>query len=221
MSTATATGLEAFYARLAAVGVLPVVVLERPEDAAPLARALIAGGLPAAEVTFRTSAAEEAIRIMSDEGGLLLGAGTIVRPDQAEAAVDAGAQFIVSPGWSDQVFAACRASGVPLVPGTATASDIQRAVEHQVEVVKFFPAETAGGLAAIKALSAPFGNVRFVPTGGITMQSAPGYLADEAVLAVGGSWMVPGALIRSGNWAEITRHSAAAVAMVAKGRTAG
>lgn len=209
---------EALYERLGKLGVLPVLTVERAEDAAPLARALRAGGLVAAEVTFRTPSAAEVMRIMADEG-LLVGAGTVLRAEQVELAVGSGAQFVVSPGWSDKVFEASREQEVPHVPGVATASEIQAALEHGVDVVKFFPAEAMGGIGIIRALAAPFGDVRFVPTGGISEETAPGYLEHPAILAVGGSWMVPVALVRDRNWVEITRLSAATVASVAKART--
>jgi 2-dehydro-3-deoxyphosphogluconate aldolase / (4S)-4-hydroxy-2-oxoglutarate aldolase len=193
------------------VRIVPVVVLDRVQDAAPLAQALLAGGLPMAEVTFRTAAAEESIRIMSELPELTVGAGTVLTPDQVQQAVDAGAKFVVSPGFSASVVAACRERNVPVISGVATATEIQMALDEGLDTVKLFPAEAVGGLATLRALSAPFPGVRFVPTGGITQDSAVGYLANPAVVAVGGSWMVTPQLIASGDFAEVTRRAAAAV----------
>lgn len=190
---------------------LPVVVLHELSDAVPLADALIAGGLPIAEVTFRTPVAESAIRAMAADSDLLVGAGTVVRPDQVDRAADAGARFVVSPGLSAAVVQRCRDLGLCVVPGIATATELQAALELGVDFVKFFPAETCGGSAAVKALAAPFAGVRFVPTGGIGPDQLAGYLAVPAVAAVGGSWMVAPRLLADRNFTEITRLTAAAV----------
>jgi 2-dehydro-3-deoxyphosphogluconate aldolase/(4S)-4-hydroxy-2-oxoglutarate aldolase len=190
---------------------LPVVVLRDAADAAPLADALLAGGLPVAEITFRTPAAEAALRALSARDDLLLGAGTVVHPDQAERAADAGAKFVVTPGLSARVVARCLDLGLTVIPGVATATELVAALDLGIDLVKFFPAETSGGLAAVKALSAPFPDVRFVPTGGIGPEHLESYLAHPSVLAVGGSWMVSPKLIAERNFAEVTRLTAAAV----------
>lgn len=221
MSASVSTGphtADAVHDQLRQLGIIPVLTIERVEDAAPLARALAAGGLRAVEVTLRTPAALRALEVMATEGGLLVGAGTVLNAEQVSTAVDSGARFVVSPGWSEAVLLSCRERGVPFLPGTATASEVQRALEHGVDVVKFFPAEAMGGLRTIQALAAPFSTVRFVPTGGISEQTASAYLGCRSVLAVGGSWMVPADLIRAGDWAAITRLSEAAVAVVARAR---
>jgi 2-dehydro-3-deoxyphosphogluconate aldolase/(4S)-4-hydroxy-2-oxoglutarate aldolase len=199
---------------LAATRLLPVVVIQRASDAEPLAEALVQGGLPSAEVTMRTDAALEALRIMADRHDLVVGAGTVVRPDQVAAAVAAGARYVVSPGFSAAVGRECVQQGVPFIPGVATATEILRAVDHGIDVVKFFPAEAAGGARAVRAMAAPFAQVRFVPTGGVTAETLGSYLALRQVLAVGGSWMVAPELIaaaRFGRIAELTREAVALV----------
>jgi 2-dehydro-3-deoxyphosphogluconate aldolase/(4S)-4-hydroxy-2-oxoglutarate aldolase len=185
----TLTGAD-FVAVLQGIRVVPVVVIERVADAEPLARALVAGGLPCAEVTFRTAAAQEAIAAMAGVDGMLVGAGTVTRAELVTASRDAG---------------------VPGITGAATATEIQMALDEGLDTVKLFPAEAVGGLATLRALSAPFPGVRFVPTGGITQDSAADYLANPSVVAVGGSWMVTPQLIASGDFAEVTRRAAAAV----------
>jgi 2-dehydro-3-deoxyphosphogluconate aldolase / (4S)-4-hydroxy-2-oxoglutarate aldolase len=195
---------------------VPVIVVEDEASAAPLADALVAGGLRCAEVTFRTSAAQAALRVMAADGRLLVGAGTVVTPDQADAAVESGAAFIVSPGFNVAVVRRCIELGVPAFPGVATASDIMAAVAEELDVVKFFPAEPLGGVKMISALAAPFPSMRFIPTGGITAELLPKYLAHPAVAAVGGSWMVAPKLIAGGEWEEITRLTAEAVATAAR-----
>src|SRR5664280_2633828 len=190
---------------------VPVVVLDSASDAGPLGAALVAGGLPVAEVTFRTAAAEDAIRTLSDRGDMIVGAGTVLTVEQVDRAVAAGARFIVSPGLSKAVVERCGEHGVAVLPGAVTATEIQAALELGLTTVKFFPAATSGGIAAITAVSAPFGDVRFVPTGGIGPGNVQDYLRLAAVLAVGGSWMVPRDLIASRDVAGITRLTAAAV----------
>lgn len=194
---------------------VPVVVLDDAADADPLAAALVAGGLPVAEVTFRTSAAEDAIRAMSARGDILVGAGTVLTAEQVDRAVDAGASYVVSPGLSRAVVERCRERGVLPLPGAVTATEIQAALELGLDTVKFFPAGTSGGAPAIKALAAPFGGVRFVPTGGIGPKNLREYLDIPAVAAVGGSWMVPKNLVAAGDFAEVTRLTADAVALAA------
>lgn len=194
---------------------VPVVVLDDAADADPLAAALVAGGLPVAEVTFRTSAAEDAIRAMSARGDILVGAGTVLTAEQVDRAVDAGASYVVSPGLSRAVVERCRERGVLPLPGAVTATEIQAALELGLDTVKYFPAGTSGGAPAIKALAAPFGGVRFVPTGGIGPKNLREYLDIPAVAAVGGSWMVPKNLVAAGDFAEVTRLTTDAVALAA------
>lgn len=197
------------------IGIIPVVVLEDAEDAYPLAKALCEGGLPCAEVTFRTEAAEEAIRRMSEAfPEMLVGAGTVLTTEQVERAVKAGARFIVSPGLNPKVVSYCLEREIPVTPGCMTPSEIEQALELGVDVVKFFPAEPAGGLAMIKALAAPYTRLKFMPTGGIDAAKAPAYLADKHILACGGSWMVKAELIRKKEFetiAQLTREAAGLV----------
>jgi 2-dehydro-3-deoxyphosphogluconate aldolase/(4S)-4-hydroxy-2-oxoglutarate aldolase len=205
--------VSAVLARLGEVGILPVAVLSDAAQAAPLGEALVAGGLPCVEVTFRTDAAEEAIREAARNPDLLVGAGTVLRPDQVHRAVAAGARFVVTPGFSLAVVTACRDAGIPVVPGVSTATEIQMALDAGVDAVKFFPAEASGGVAALKALSAPYAGVRFVPTGGISAANARNYLGLPSVLAVGGSWMVAPALVDAGAYDEIRRLTAEAASL--------
>ena len=171
--------------------VIPVLVIEDAAEAKPLAEALVAGGLTVLEVTLRTPAALDVIREMKAVPGAIVGAGTVVNERQLNSAIEAGAEFIVSPGLTDGLARAVMASGMPYLPGVATASDIMRGLDLGLTRFKFFPAEAAGGIPALKALAAPFGEVRFCPTGGISEATAPDWLAFEAVLCVGGSWVVP------------------------------
>ena len=203
--------------RLAAHRLVPVVVIDDAADAGPLAAALVAGGLPVAEVTFRTAAAADAVRAMADRGDVLVGAGTVLTPDQVDAAVAAGARYIVSPGTSRAVVERCAELGVPALPGAVTATEVQAALELGCTTVKFFPAGTSGGPAAVTALAAPFGGVRFVPTGGIGPATVADYLALPSVVAVGGSWMVPRDRIRAGDLDAVRALTAQAVALVSAG----
>jgi 2-dehydro-3-deoxyphosphogluconate aldolase/(4S)-4-hydroxy-2-oxoglutarate aldolase len=171
--------------------VIPVLVIEEIDHALPIAEALVAGGLPALEVTLRTPCAIDAIRVMKQVPGAVVGAGTVLNPGDLARALDAGAQFIVSPGLTPELGQAAVDSGVPFLPGSANASDIMLALDLGLSRLKFFPAVASGGTAALKAISGPFGQVRFCPTGGITQATAPEWLALDAVLCVGGSWMVP------------------------------
>jgi 2-dehydro-3-deoxyphosphogluconate aldolase/(4S)-4-hydroxy-2-oxoglutarate aldolase len=193
--------------------IIPVVVIEDYLLATPLRGALIGGGLQCAEITCRTSAAIEAITAMAEDPDFLVGAGTVTTADQVERVVRAGARFVVSPGLSAAVVRACADAGVTCVPGTVTATEVMRALELGVRTVKFFPAETNGGLAAITALGGPFPDVRFVPTGGIRLSSLGTYLASQAVAAVGGTWLTPMEAQRSGDFASIERLVAEAVAV--------
>jgi 2-dehydro-3-deoxyphosphogluconate aldolase/(4S)-4-hydroxy-2-oxoglutarate aldolase len=191
--------------------VVPVVVLDDAGRADDLGAALVAGGIPVAEVTFRTPEAAAVLRRMAQRPDLLVGAGTVITAAQAELAQEAGARFVVSPGLSAAVVRRCQELELPVIPGVSTASEIIEALDLGLEVVKLFPAEASGGLATVKALAAAFPQVRFVPTGGITAASAPTYLAHPAVRAVGGSWMVAPDLLAAGRWDEVTARSAAAV----------
>ena len=205
-------------ASLAALGVVPVVVVDDPASAAGLGEALIEGGLPTAEVTLRTPRALDAIRELAAMPGMIVGAGTVLTPEQVGSAVAAGAQYIVSPGFSLAVSAECAKLGVPLVPGAVTATEIMAALDAGHRTVKFFPAEASGGLPTLKALSAPFADVRFVPTGGITALTLRDYLRVPSVAAVGGTWIAPRDLLAAGDFAEIAARAAHAVSIVREER---
>ncbi|MER6343799.1 bifunctional 4-hydroxy-2-oxoglutarate aldolase/2-dehydro-3-deoxy-phosphogluconate aldolase [Streptomyces sp. NPDC001595] len=184
--------------------VVPVVVVADPADAVPLARALVAGGLPAIEVTLRTPGALEAIRaIAAQVPDAVVGAGTVITPEQVGEAVAAGARFLVSPGWTEVLLTAMRESGVPFLPGVSTTSEVVALLERGVREMKFFPAEAAGGTAYLRSLSGPLPQARFCPTGGIGPDSAPGYLALPNVGCVGGSWMLPADAVAARDWARI------------------
>ena len=194
------------------IGIVPVVVLEDVKDAVPLANALIQGGLPCAEVTFRTEAAEESIRQMvTTYPEMLVGAGTILSVENVKRAVDAGAKFIVSPGFDEEIITYCLENDIPVTPGTTNPSEVGRAVKMGLDVVKFFPAEAAGGLNMIKSIAAPFTKVKFMPTGGISAGNINTYLSYDRVIACGGSWMVSGDLIKNGDFAQITQLTKEAV----------
>jgi len=207
---------EDVFGQLATMRVIPVVVLDDSAAAAPLAGALADAGLPCAEITLRTAAGEAAIAIMAQQPNLLVGAGTVLDAGQAERAAQAGARFIVSPGFDEEVVRRCQELSVPVLPGAATATEIQRARRAGLRVVKFFPAETLGGVAALDALSAPFPDMRFIPTGGISPGNLQSYLARSVVLAVGGSWMVPRQLIADRDWAQVTRLARDAARLAAQ-----
>lgn len=193
-------------------GVVPVVVLEDAKDALPLAKALKEGGLPCAEVTFRTDAAAAAIKAMTENfPDMCVGAGTVLNAAQVDAAVEAGAQFIVSPGLNPKTVQYCLDKNVPITPGTSSPSDIEQAIELGLDVVKFFPAEQSGGLAKIKAMAAPYVNMKFMPTGGINAKNLTSYLDFNKIIACGGSWMVPGDLINAGEWDKIEQLTREAV----------
>ncbi|MCI9004357.1 MAG: bifunctional 4-hydroxy-2-oxoglutarate aldolase/2-dehydro-3-deoxy-phosphogluconate aldolase [Lachnospiraceae bacterium] len=197
-------------------GVVPVVVLEDAKDALPLAKALTEGGLPCAEVTFRTDAAEESIRLIRREyPDMLLGAGTVLGIDQAERALEAGAKFIVSPGFDPQIVDDCLERDIPVFPGCITPSEVAQAVKRGMEVLKFFPAEQAGGLAMIKAMAAPYTMVKFMPTGGINEKNLKEYLECDKIICCGGSWMVKGSLIKNGEFGKIRKLVKEAVELVA------
>ena len=201
--------------RLAAHRLVPVVVLDDAAHADALAQALVDGGLPVAEVTFRTAAAADAIRAIAARGDVLVGAGTVLTPQQVDTAVAAGASYGVSPGTSRAVVERCQEHGVLALPGAVTATEVQAALELGLSTVKFFPAGTSGGAKAVAALAAPFGDVGFVPTGGIGPSNLAEYLALPSVRAVGGSWMVPRELVRGGDFGAVRDLTAEAVSLVA------
>lgn len=176
---------------MAAAPVIPVLVVERVEDAVPIAEALVAGGLPVLEVTLRTPAALDSIRAMRQVPGAIVGAGTVLNPEQLDQAIEAGSEFVVSPGLTERLGRAAAGSPVPLLPGTANAGDIMRALDLGFTRLKFFPAMASGGLAALKGFASVFGGVKFCPTGGITQDNAREWLALPAVACVGGTWLVP------------------------------
>lgn len=197
------------------IGLVPVVVLNDAKDAKPLADALVEGGLSCAEVTFRTEAAEESIRIMAKEHPeMLIGAGTVLTTDQVDRAVNAGAKFIVSPGFDPEVVDYCISKNIPIIPGIVTPSELSQAVKRGLKVVKFFPAAQFGGLATIKALAAPFPMVKFMPTGGVSAQNLKDYLSYDGIIACGGSWMVKGDLVEAGDFEKIKELTADAVSLV-------
>ncbi len=196
-------------------GVVPVVVLNDAKDALPLAKALVEGGLACAEVTFRTDAAEESIRLMSEAyPEMLVGAGTVLTIDQVDRAVKAGAKFIVSPGFDPEIVDYCLEKEIPVLPGCITPSEVAQAVKRGLKVVKFFPAEQAGGVAMIKAMAAPYTMVKFMPTGGINTKNLADYLGCDKILCCGGSWMVKGDMIKAGEFDKITAMTKEAVEKV-------
>lgn len=198
--------------QLALAGIIPVIKVDRPQDAVPLCRALYEGGLPVAEITLRTGAALESIRLVKDAlPDVLLGAGTVLTPQQADQAWEAGARYIVSPGMNPALVRHCLDKGYAVLPGCAGPTDIETAMGLGLTAVKFFPAEPLGGVKMLKALLGPYHEMKFVPTGGISEQNLKDYLAIPNVLACGGSWMVPGDVIDKGDWAKIQSLAAEAV----------
>lgn len=192
--------------RFSRCGIIPVVVLDRPEDALPLANALLEGGIDIAEVTFRTQAAQAAIRLISQEvPDMLVGAGTVISNQQFDQAVKAGGQFIVSPGLDLDLVHKAKAANIPIFPGALTPSEIMQAIKAGLDVVKFFPAGNFGGLSTIKSLSAPFNQLQFMPTGGVNKDNLKDFLALDQIIAVGGSWICSQSLIKEKKWTEITR----------------
>ncbi|MBX7533058.1 bifunctional 4-hydroxy-2-oxoglutarate aldolase/2-dehydro-3-deoxy-phosphogluconate aldolase [Qipengyuania sp. 1XM1-15A] len=189
--------------------VIPVIVVDEVEHAVPLARALVAGGLPVLEVTLRTPAALDAIRAMKQVDGAIVGAGTVTNQQELAAAIDAGSEFIVSPGLTEPLGKAAIREGIPFLPGIANAGDIMRGLDLGLTHFKFFPAMAAGGLPALKALAAPFGQCRFCPTGGITLENAPEWLAFDPVLCVGGSWVAPRGAVDEAEVEKVARQAAA------------
>ncbi|HWV56297.1 MAG TPA: bifunctional 4-hydroxy-2-oxoglutarate aldolase/2-dehydro-3-deoxy-phosphogluconate aldolase [Longimicrobiales bacterium] len=198
--------------RLRSLRLVPVVVIDDAEAAVPLARALVDGGLPCAEITFRTAAAAEAIRrITVDVPDMLVGAGTVLSPEQARTAAAAGATFIVSPGFNPRVVDHCNDAGIPIFPGVCTPTEVESALDRGLRTVKFFPAEAMGGIGYLKAIAAPYADVEFIPTGGIGLEQLPAYLSFRRVAAVGGSWMVSREWITSGAFDRVRDAVAAAV----------
>ena len=190
--------------RFEKLGVVPVVVLEDAKDAVPLATALVEGGLPCAEVTFRTEAAEESIRLMTEQfPEMLVGAGTVLTVEQVDAAVGAGAKFIVSPGFDAEIVDYCLKNQIPVFPGCISPSEVAQAVKRGLKVVKFFPAEPAGGISMIKAMAAPYTGLKFMPTGGINAKNLGEYLSCDKIVCCGGSWMVKGELVKNGEFNKI------------------
>jgi 2-dehydro-3-deoxyphosphogluconate aldolase / (4S)-4-hydroxy-2-oxoglutarate aldolase len=193
--------------------VVPVLVIDDLAHARPLAEALVTGGLPALEVTLRTPVALDAIRAMAEVPGGVVGAGTLMTPADVKAAKAAGAMFGVSPGATDRIIAACEDEGLPLLPGAATATEIMTLLEKGYTVQKFFPAEQAGGAAYLKSIGSPIPQVKFCPTGGISLKIAPDYLGLKNILCVGGSWVAPKEAMAKGDWAEVTRLAREATAL--------
>lgn len=200
--------------RFRQMGVVPVVAIENAADALPLADALEAGGLPCAEITFRTEAAAEAMQQMAKRGGILVGAGTVLTVEQVKIALDAGAQFMVSPGFNPKVAAYCVKNDIACTPGVCTPSDIEGALELGIDVLKFFPAEAFGGLRTLKAMSGPYTQVQFIPTGGINPDNLEDYLGFRKVVACGGTWIAKSALITQGRFDAITANVKQALAIV-------
>ncbi len=201
--------------QLQLIGIVPVIAIDNADDAEPLAQALIDGGLPCAEVTFRTAAAKEAIKRMAKKfPSMLVGAGTVLTIDQVKTAVDAGVKFIVSPGLNPKVVEYCVVNKIPIIPGTATPSDVERAIELGLDVVKFFPAEGNGGLPYLKAISGPYNRMKFIPTGGIDETNILSYLRYDKIIACGGSWMVKQEMIAKKQFDEIKKLTACAVQLM-------
>jgi len=207
------------FEALSRIGVVPVITIDRSQDAVPLARALLNGGIGCAEITFRTASAEEAIQRISGEcHEMLVGAGTVLTVQQAEQATRAGAQYIVAPGFDAAVVDWCQEQGVPVLPGAVTPTEINMALARGVKLLKFFPAEESGGVRMLKALYAPYQEVQFIPTGGIKAHNLAEYLVLPNIVACGGSWMATGSMISEGKFDEITRLSREARAIVQRAR---
>lgn len=210
---------ESFYEKLEQLGIVPVVVLDKVEDAAPLAHALMAAGMESAEVTFRTACAADAIRAMkAAEPEMCVGAGTVLTVEQVDDAIAAGAEFIVSPGFDAEVVARCIEREVPVLPAAVTPSEIIQALKFDLHVTKFFPAAQYGGLSTIKALAAPFVGHRFMPTGGVSAANVEEFLSCPSIIACGGTWMVKPALFADGDFSQVERQAAEAMAIVHKVR---
>ena len=207
--------MENIMVQIEKTGVIPVVVINDVEDAEPLAQALCEGGLPCAEVTFRTAAAEESIRKMTDiYPDMLIGAGTVLTTEQVDRAVAAGAKFIVSPGFDPEVVDYCILKQIPVFPGCITPSEVAQAVKRGLKVVKFFPAVQFGGVSTIQALTAPYVGLKFMPTGGVNAKNLADYLQCKSIIACGGSWMVKGSLVEAGEFDKIEAMTKEAVEIV-------
>lgn len=207
--------MKTIFDKFSEIGIIPVVVIEDAKDAEALGRALKEGGLACAEITFRTKAAEDSIKIMAEKfPEMPVGAGTVLTVEQVDKAVSAGAKFIVSPGLNPDVVAHCIKMGIPIIPGICTPTDVEKAMTFGLDVVKFFPAEPAGGLNFIKAIAAPYTGIKFMPTGGINAGNVRDYLKYDRIIACGGSWMVKGDLIKTGNFKKITELTAEASRIV-------
>jgi 2-dehydro-3-deoxyphosphogluconate aldolase/(4S)-4-hydroxy-2-oxoglutarate aldolase len=206
--------------RLGQFMIIPVISLEDAGDAAALGEALLEAGLPIAEVVFRTAAAADSIRAIAKQPNLLVGAGTVLNVDTVKRAVDAGAKFMVSPGFNPKVVSYCVEQKIPIIPGTSNPTDFEMALDHGLNVVKFFPAEAMGGVKTLKAMAAPYGMMRFVPTGGITQANVADYLRFSKVVACGGSWMVTAELIAAKNFKQIAHITRQAVKLAAQTRPA-
>jgi 2-dehydro-3-deoxyphosphogluconate aldolase/(4S)-4-hydroxy-2-oxoglutarate aldolase len=201
--------------QIGALRLVPVVVIDSAKDAKPLGEALVAGGLPCMEITFRTAAAPDAIKAASRIPGMLVGAGTVLNIDNVNRAMDCGAKFIVSPGLNPKVVDYCVKNNIPITPGVATPTEIEMAMDHGLTVAKFFPADALGGVKTLKAISAPYSMMKFMPTGGITEANLGDYLKLPCVLACGGSWMVAKELVSKGEFAKVTELTRAAVKLAA------
>ncbi|MCK5737726.1 bifunctional 4-hydroxy-2-oxoglutarate aldolase/2-dehydro-3-deoxy-phosphogluconate aldolase [bacterium] len=209
--------MQAILDQIGKLGVLPVIKIEDAKNAVPLAKAIIDGGLPVAEVTFRTAAAEDSIRAITEAyPDILVGAGTVLTVEQARVAINAGAKFIVAPGFNPTVVDYCLEQGVLMMPGITTPTELEAAMAKNLKTVKFFPAEAIGGLKYLKSMSAPYGGVKFIPTGGINSKNILDYLAFDKVLACGGSWMVKTVMIANQEFDKITKLVAEAVEVIAK-----
>jgi len=208
--------MTAIFDRIKAAGIVPVIKLERAADARPLGQALLDGGLPVAEVTFRTAAAVDTIKILAERGDITVGAGTVRSVAQVDQAVDAGATFIVSPGLRADIVLRAQEAGVPVLPGAVTPSEILQAEELGLKSVKFFPANVYGGAAALKSLSAPFGDISFIPTGGVSAANLAEFLVLPCVPAIGGSWMVPAKAVDNGEFDKVETLTRDAMSLVAE-----
>ncbi len=209
--------MEKLIQKITETGVVPVVKIDDAKDAVALAGALRKGGINCAEITFRTDAAEESIRLIAEEyPDMLIAAGTVLTPEQADKAMNAGATFVVSPGLNPEVVEHCNKKGYPIIPGVCTPTEVEKAMSLGLKYLKFFPAEAAGGVKMIKAMAAPYTNIKFMPTGGIGINNLKDYLDCKAVFACGGSWMVPADKISSGAFDEIEKMTADAVELLKK-----
>jgi 2-dehydro-3-deoxyphosphogluconate aldolase/(4S)-4-hydroxy-2-oxoglutarate aldolase len=215
----TLPGSDTILATLRQLKIVPVIVIDDPDDAVPLAAALSEGGLNCAEITFRTAGAKEALRrIAAERPELLAGAGTVLTPQQAREARDAGAQFVVAPGFNPAVVDYCLEHEIPIYPGVCTPTDVEAALAKGLRTVKFFPAEPAGGVAYLKAIAAPYNMMQFIPTGGVNAQNIGGYLAMKSVVACGGSWMAPNDWIAGKQFDRVREATREAVAAVSGGQ---